>query len=126
MWYQRGTKTFADPSTYLKFSNGGFVAGIGKTPPEMLRVAGRVRKTVNEEIKRRIKDFQPKGEKLKFQSPDEWKPNASFVNCYAGGHESVGWHSDHLTYLGPRAVIGSLSLGKYLMGKTRLMSETWG
>lgn len=28
-----------------------------------------------------------------------------------GGNESVGYHSDQLTYLGPRAVIGSLSLG---------------
>jgi len=33
------------------------------------------------------------------------------VNCYNGGAESVGYHSDQLTYLGPRAVIGSISLG---------------
>ena len=33
------------------------------------------------------------------------------MNCYNGGNESVGYHSDQLTYLGPRAVIGSLSLG---------------
>jgi hypothetical protein len=33
------------------------------------------------------------------------------VNCYSGGQESVGWHSDQLTYLGPRAIIGSVSLG---------------
>ncbi len=33
------------------------------------------------------------------------------MNCYKGGGESVGYHSDQLTYLGPRAVIGSLSLG---------------
>lgn len=91
--------------------NGGFVQDVGKTPPELLRVSGIVRKTVNEEIKRRIGDYNPGGEKLKFQSPGEWKPNVSFVNCYDGGKESVGWHSDHLTYLGPRAVIGSLSLG---------------
>ena len=91
--------------------NGGYVNDIGKTPPEMLKVSERVRKAVNEEIVRRTKDFQPGGKKLKFQSPDEWQPNASFVNCYAGGKESVGWHSDHLTYLGPRAIIGSLSLG---------------
>ena len=48
---------------------------------------------------------------MKFESPGEWSPNVSFVNCYDGGKENVGWHSDHLTYLGPRAVIGSLSLG---------------
>ena len=64
--------------------NGGLVGDIGKTPPEMLSVSARVRKAVNQEITRRIRDFQPNGEKLKFQSPDEWQPNASFVNCYSG------------------------------------------
>ncbi|KAI4133688.1 MAG: hypothetical protein LQ338_000017 [Usnochroma carphineum] len=53
----------------------------------------------------------PDGKKLMYQSPKEWIPNAAFVNCYQGGNESVGYHSDQLTYLGPRAVIGSLSLG---------------
>jgi len=53
----------------------------------------------------------PNGRKLKHQSPHPWRPNAAFVNCYAGPQQSVGWHSDQLTYLGPRAVIGSLSLG---------------
>lgn len=33
------------------------------------------------------------------------------MNCYDGARQSVGWHSDQLTYLGPRAVIGSISLG---------------
>ena len=48
---------------------------------------------------------------MRHQSPKEWTPNAAFVNCYNGGNESVGYHSDQMTYLGPRAVIGSLSLG---------------
>ncbi|KAF2487140.1 hypothetical protein BDY17DRAFT_288412 [Neohortaea acidophila] len=90
--------------------NGGAVQDVGKTPPELLRVSHIVRKTVNAEIQRRM-ERHVDSKKLKFQSPDEWKPNVTFVNCYAGGNESVGWHSDHLTYLGPRAVIGSLSLG---------------
>jgi hypothetical protein len=33
------------------------------------------------------------------------------VNCYSGPRENVGYHADKLTYLGPRATIGSLSLG---------------
>lgn len=70
----------------------------------MRTVAAKVQRTVNEQIKAR-------GPKLPFQSPLEWTPNAAFVNCYAGPTESVGWHSDELTYLGPRPVIGSLSLG---------------
>lgn len=66
---------------------------------------------MNKEILRRIKTKYPDGQKLKYQSPDPWQPNAAFVNCYTGPQEHVGYHSDQLTYLGPRAVIGSLSLG---------------
>lgn len=63
------------------------------------------------EIATRIAARYPNARKLKHQSPRPWNPNAAFVNCYDGPRESVGWHSDQLTYLGPRAVIGSLSLG---------------
>lgn len=70
----------------------------------------KVAAAVNAEIDTRIQTHYS-GQKLKYQSPDPWKPNAAFVNCYAGGGESVGYHSDQLTYLGPRAVIGSISLG---------------
>ncbi len=66
---------------------------------------------MNKEIQHRIKTRYPGGEKLKYQSPNPWSPNAAFVNCYNGPQENVGYHSDQLTYLGPRAVIGSLSLG---------------
>lgn len=66
---------------------------------------------MNSEIQERIRTRCPDGRKLKYQSPHPWSPNAAFVNCYNGPGESVGWHSDQLTYLGPRAVIGSLSLG---------------
>lgn len=91
--------------------NGSYIADVRQTLPEMLKASHSVRQAVNEEIQRRIKDFYPDGRKLKFQSPRDWVPNTSFVNCYDGPQESVGYHSDQLTYLGPRAVIGSLSLG---------------
>jgi len=77
----------------------------------MLRVSSKVQTAVNKEIRERIRSRYPKGEKLRYQSPKEWVPNTAFANCYNGGGESVGYHSDQLTYLGPRAVIGSLSLG---------------
>jgi len=77
----------------------------------MRRVSPIVQEAVNSEINKRIKEYYPNGEKLRYQSPHPWKPNAAFVNCYDGGAESVGYHSDQLTYLGPRAVIGSISLG---------------
>ncbi|TKA30441.1 hypothetical protein B0A50_02668 [Salinomyces thailandicus] len=91
--------------------NGSYVPDVTQTRAEMLRVSTKVQTAVNKEIDRRTRERHPGGEKLKFQSPDAWKPNASFVNCYDGAKESVGYHSDQLTYLGPRAVIGSLSLG---------------
>ncbi|KAF2151149.1 hypothetical protein K461DRAFT_279933 [Myriangium duriaei CBS 260.36] len=93
------------------YYNGGAVADVRTLLPEMRAVSDVVADTVNDEIGRRIRDFYPRGEKLRFQSRLRWAPNACFVNCYAGGAESVGYHADQLTYLGPRAVIGSLSLG---------------
>lgn len=77
----------------------------------MRAVSGTVQRAVNAEIANRIATRYPGGRKLRFQSPREWMPNAAFVNCYDGPAEGVGFHSDELTYLGPRAVIGSLSLG---------------
>lgn len=77
----------------------------------MRKVSSKVEDAVNSEIAIRIRDHYPDGKKLRYQSPNRWFPNAAFVNCYDGGAESVGYHSDQLSYLGPRAVIGSLSLG---------------
>jgi hypothetical protein len=77
----------------------------------MRKVSPIVEEAVNSEINKRIKEHYPNRQKLKYQSPYPWKPNAALVNCYDGGAESVGYHSDQLTYLGPRATIGSISLG---------------
>ncbi|KAK7750469.1 hypothetical protein SLS62_007548 [Diatrype stigma] len=84
---------------------------VRKITPQLLRVKPRVQGAVNAEIQHRIETKYPNGQKLKFQSSGPWLPNAAFVNCYNGPQESVGYHSDQLTYLGPRAIIGSLSLG---------------
>ncbi|KAH0277122.1 hypothetical protein KCU91_g3417, partial [Aureobasidium melanogenum] len=91
--------------------NGSRIKDIRQTPSKMLSASTKVRQAVNDEIKRRIAQYYPNGEKLRYQDPKEWKPNTAFVNCYDGPQQSVGYHSDQLTYLGPRAVIGSLSLG---------------
>lgn len=90
--------------------NGSYITHVHQSRPEMLKASQLVSQAVNREIERRTRDFNG-GKKLKFQSIEEWRPNTSFVNCYDGGKESVGYHTDELTYLGPRAVIGSLSLG---------------
>ncbi|KAI7287999.1 hypothetical protein KC345_g150 [Hortaea werneckii] len=70
--------------------NGSYISDVTQTRPEMLKISSKVQTAVNREIERRIQDFYPNGEKLKFQSPDIWQPNASFVNCYDGAKESVG------------------------------------
>ncbi|KAK4695442.1 hypothetical protein P7C71_g2304, partial [Lecanoromycetidae sp. Uapishka_2] len=95
--------------TYLY--NGSYLTDVREITPQMRSVSANVQTAVNSEIVKRIRDHYPNGKKLRYQSPEEWKPNAAFVNLYKGGHESVGYHTDQLTYLGPRAVIGSLSLG---------------
>ncbi|KAF2196770.1 hypothetical protein GQ43DRAFT_382527 [Delitschia confertaspora ATCC 74209] len=91
--------------------NGGAVKDVRPSLPEMLKASTLVQEAVNGEIQRRLQNFYPNGKKLKYQSPQPWKPNTAFVNCYDGPTENVGYHTDELTYLGPRAVIGSLSLG---------------
>jgi alkylated DNA repair dioxygenase AlkB len=84
---------------------------VRQSPSEMLNALPQVEDTVNREIRRRIEAFYPDGKKLKYQSPHPWKANTAFVNCYDGPQEHVGYHADQLTYIGPRAIIGSLSLG---------------
>ena len=91
--------------------NGSFLSDVRQITPKMRTVSTKVESCVNTEIQKRIQDHYPDRKKLRYQYPHSWVPNAAFVNCYAGGTESVGYHSDQLTYLGPRAVIGSLSLG---------------
>ncbi|EEP82291.1 conserved hypothetical protein [Uncinocarpus reesii 1704] len=91
--------------------NGNYRTDVRQLTPQLRNISTKVQKAVNEEIQKRIRDHYPNGKKLQYQSPLEWVPNAAFVNCYDGPSESVGYHSDELTYLGPRAVIGSLSLG---------------
>ncbi|KAG8528124.1 uncharacterized protein KY384_007040 [Bacidia gigantensis] len=91
--------------------NGSSLEDVRQLTPQMRKVSPKVEAAVNDEIHRRIQTFNPHGQKLQYQQPGPWVPNAAFVNCYKGGAESVGYHSDQLTYLGPRAVIGSISLG---------------
>jgi alkylated DNA repair dioxygenase AlkB len=91
--------------------NGSNLDDVRAILPEMRKVSDLVEEAVNQEIQKRIKEHYPDGKKLKYQCPAAWKPNAAFVNCYDTGKQSVGYHSDQLSYLGPRAIIGSLSLG---------------
>lgn len=66
---------------------GDRIADVRPSLPEMRKVSSKVQAAVNAENEKRIRDFYPGGKKLQFQSLDEWKPNAAFVNCYDGGQE---------------------------------------
>ncbi|KAF9360569.1 hypothetical protein BGX26_008712 [Mortierella sp. AD094] len=71
--------------------------------PEMNEAKMVIRRIVNELRKNR--DIHP------YEVQGDWNCNVAAVNHYAHSKESVGWHADKLTYLGPRPTIGSLTLG---------------
>ncbi|KAG0059385.1 hypothetical protein BGZ90_004490 [Linnemannia elongata] len=71
--------------------------------PEMEEAKFVVRRIVNELRKER--DIHP------YEVQGDWNCNVAAVNHYAHSKESVGFHADKLTYLGPRPTIGSLTLG---------------
>ena len=99
----------AQNSSYLY--NGSSLDDVREILPRMREVSTLVKEAVNTQVEKHIQTHYPEGKKLKFQSPQPWQPNAAFVNCYDGPQQHVGFHSDQLSYLGPRAIIGSLSLG---------------
>lgn len=86
--------------------NGAPMTDVRLMQGRLLSIKDKVQQTVNEHIK-----SHNNGKRVKFQSSKQWQPNAAGVNQYDGPQESVGYHSDQMTYLGPKAIIGSLSLG---------------
>ena len=70
-----------------------------------------VEKMVSEELSKRARYPLEWGGR---SGPDKlpWRANVAASNCYEGAKESVGFHSDQLTYLGPYPTIASISLGE--------------
>lgn len=130
-------RTVSSPHTFCLFvrdeeekrrtesDNGGWFYRGGRAPdirtytPTMNRVLGQLEATVNQEIhkywcrKENVDHENPEECLLEVPglSPDRWIANAAFINCYDGPNQSVGYHTDQLTYLGPMTTIASLSLG---------------
>ncbi|KAJ8699474.1 hypothetical protein PTI98_002585 [Pleurotus ostreatus] len=79
-------------------------------PPEMEEACHIIERAVNAEMRKRTRfdmEWRPPSD-----TPEPlWQANVAASNCYEGGKETVGWHSDQLTYLGPYPTIASLSLG---------------
>ena len=73
-----------------------------------------IEKVVNEELaKRQRYPLEYGGNEGEGTEGYTWRANVAASNCYEGAKESVGFHSDQLTYLGPYPTIASLSLGTY-------------
>ncbi|KAG5358042.1 Alpha-ketoglutarate-dependent dioxygenase alkB-like protein 3 [Yarrowia sp. B02] len=56
----------------------------------------------------RIQELVRKTER---EGTSQWLSDACIANFYADESQSVGFHSDQLTYIGPRPVIAALTLG---------------
>ena len=94
--------------------NGRAVDPPPKFPSEMEEACQIVERIVNQEMKKRQR-FKLEWNSSATGDPDSlWRANVAASNRYQGGKESVGFHSDQLTYLGPYPTIASLSLGKDL------------
>ncbi|KAF8184893.1 hypothetical protein K438DRAFT_1837055 [Mycena galopus ATCC 62051] len=78
-------------------------------PPEMEEACRIIEGVVNEEMQKRAR-FPLEWDGGSENDPG-WRANVAASNCYEGGKESVGFHSDQLTHLGPYPTIASLSLG---------------
>lgn len=70
-----------------------------------------IEKIVNEQIKQRKRFLLEWGGNSEIDKGTTWRANVAASNCYEGSKEGVGFHSDHMTYLGPYPTIASLSLG---------------
>ena len=70
-------------------------------PDEMEEACRYVETIVNSELAKRPR--YP----LEWGGSDDtrWQANVAAANCYEGAKESVGFHSDQLTYLGPYPTI---------------------
>lgn len=90
--------------------NGRATEAPSTFPEPMERACQIIERVVNEEMAKR-KRFKLEWGDPDAGSPPVWRANVAASNCYEGSKESVGWHSDQLTYLGPYPTIASLSLG---------------
>jgi hypothetical protein len=79
-------------------------------PPAMEDACKIIERVVNSEMRNRTRF--PLEWRGSTQSSPIWRANVAASNCYEGAKESVGFHSDQLTYLGPYPTIASLSLGQ--------------
>lgn len=98
---------------YISRYNGRKTGVPDVFPPEMEEACKIIEEIVNKELRKRTHTYKLEWGRQGGNEP-LWRANVAASNCYQGGKESVGLHSDQLTYLGPYPTIASLSLGKSL------------
>ncbi|CAN6618755.1 hypothetical protein TRVA0_007S02212 [Trichomonascus vanleenenianus] len=69
----------------------------------MTRARDIIEDVVNTEVDKRGR--------TEYQPPSRWTSDTALCNRYENGRESVGYHSDQMTNIGPHAIIASISLG---------------
>ncbi|KAK0458459.1 uncharacterized protein EV420DRAFT_1542361, partial [Desarmillaria tabescens] len=89
-------------------------------PAPMEEACVIVERLVNEELRKRQRfplewAGQPGSEYA-------WHANVAASNCYEGAKESVGPHSDQMTYLGPYCTIGGSNYSLHYSGARRIFS----
>lgn len=97
---------YTDNETVLREGatyNGNIYKNVNPLNKIMIESRDIVQKIVNEEIEKRGL--------VAFQYPGKWVCDVVLTNRYDGPEQSVGYHSDQLTHLGPSCVIASVSLG---------------
>jgi alkylated DNA repair dioxygenase AlkB len=100
------TAFYTDNETILREGatyNGNLYTNMHPLNEVMIQSRDIIQDIVNDEIKQRGL--------AKFQYPGRWTCDVVLTNRYSGPTESVGYHSDQLTHLGPDCVIASVSLG---------------
>ncbi|TFK42728.1 hypothetical protein BDQ12DRAFT_676712 [Crucibulum laeve] len=102
-----GDETWQEAAQY--WYNGRATETPETFPPEMEDACKVVEEIVNEEMNKRRR-FKLEWKNV-VDGEKSWRANVAASNCYEGTKESVGLHSDQLTYLGPYPTIASISLG---------------
>lgn len=81
----------------------------------MEKACAIIERVVNEEMRKRPRLPLEWGGHSSDRGAEEpiWRANFAASNLYEGAKETVGFHSDRLTSLGPYPTIASLSLGRF-------------
>ncbi|KAK4231421.1 alpha-ketoglutarate-dependent dioxygenase alkB 3 [Podospora fimiseda] len=93
--------------------NGAKITDVRTLTPFLTQILPLVQQTVNHQLQTQNQPTTTTTTtttQKQHHSPS-WIPNAALVNHYSGPSQSVGYHTDQLTYLGPFPTIASLSLG---------------